>query len=95
MLADAEEAADAEHHPLDVSILVHQEIVDRAEALVVVIIDAEADELRRAPVTLERRRVRCRGWRHVGAIGGCRWSLRERNGRKQCRSDQTGRDVFC
>ena len=47
MLADAEEATDADHHGLDVAALVHQQIVDRTEALVALVIDAEADEFRR------------------------------------------------
>ena len=34
MLADAEEAADADHHRLDVSALVGQQIVDRAKTFV-------------------------------------------------------------
>ena len=80
MFADAQEAANADHHRLNFPVLFGQEIVDRADALIVVIVDAEADELRRAPVTLERR-VRCRRRRGVGA--GCRRRLRERNRRKQ------------
>jgi hypothetical protein len=39
MLADAKEAADADHHRFDVPALVGQQIVDRANALITVVVD--------------------------------------------------------
>ena len=74
MLADAEEAADADHDGLDVSVLVGQQVVDRAEALVLVVVDVEAHELRRTPVALERRRD-AMSVAAAGAILARRWWL--------------------
>ena len=58
MLADAEEAANADHHGFDVTALVGQQIVDRSEAFVAVVVHVQADHLRGAPGALERRGIR-------------------------------------
>src|SRR3984957_9419566 len=47
------EAADPEPHRLDVPALVHQEVVDRAELFVVVVVDGKTNDLRGAPFTLQ------------------------------------------
>jgi hypothetical protein len=77
--AHAEKAADAQHGSLDVPALVGQEIVDRADILVLVVVDVKADDFRRPPVAL----ISCRR-----ILGG------ERGTRKQQRAGDPGRDMF-
>src|ERR1700741_3759494 len=81
--AHAEEAADAQHGGLDIPAFVHQQLVDRADSLVLVVIDVEADDLRRPPAVALQLRLRNR------------WRRRERDSGKQQRPGCTGREIFC
>jgi hypothetical protein len=93
MLAQAEEAADADHSDLDVTALVHQQIVDRADVLIGVVIDLDAVHLGRTPLSRRGRGGRRRrGSRRL--VGGGGRILRERNGCEQCGTGKTGRDRF-
>ena len=49
VLAYAKEAADADHDEINLSRLVEQNFADVAKLLILIVVDAEADELRRSP----------------------------------------------
>src|SRR4030095_9884952 len=49
VLAYAKEAANADHDEISLSRLVEQNFADVAELLILIVVDVEADELRRSP----------------------------------------------
>ena len=76
VLAHAEEAADADHDAFDLAGLVEQDFADVAQLFILVVVDVQADQLRRTPSCGLRHRSggRSRGrrsrrsWREAGGL---------------------------